>query len=84
VLAQARGQQVALAIASGTVIQRGDQRMHLEELGIGNYVTVQAPPLLSQTADPLGFGVDQPTRMGNRVGTSSGEHPVTLQESSEE
>jgi hypothetical protein len=84
VLTQARGQQVALAIAAGTAIQRGDQRVHLEELGIGNYVMVQAPPLLSKTADPLGFGVDQPTRMGNRVGTSSGERPVTLQESSEE
>ena len=45
VLAQARGQQVDLAIRAGTTIQRGDQRVHLEELGIGNYVMVQAAPL---------------------------------------
>jgi hypothetical protein len=42
VLAQARGQQVALAIPAGTIMQRGDERVHLEELGIGNYVMVQA------------------------------------------
>jgi hypothetical protein len=42
VLAQARGQQVALAIPAGTTLQRGDERVHLEELGIGNYVMVQA------------------------------------------
>ena len=45
VLAQARGQQVDLAIPAGTMIQRGDQRVHLEELGVGNYVMVQALPL---------------------------------------
>jgi hypothetical protein len=45
VLAQARGQQIDLAIPAGTSIQRGDQRVHLEELGIGNYVMVQAAPL---------------------------------------
>jgi hypothetical protein len=84
VLAQARGQQVALAIAAGTAIQRGEQRVHLEELGVGNYVMLQAAPLLSQTANPSGFGLDEASRMGNRVGTSSGERPVTLQESSEE
>jgi hypothetical protein len=42
VLAQARGQQIDLAIPAGTTIQRGDERVHLEELGIGNYVMVQA------------------------------------------
>jgi hypothetical protein len=42
VLAQAGGQQVALAIPAGTTMQRGDERVHLEELGIGNYVMVQA------------------------------------------
>ena len=42
VLAQARGYQVDLAIPVGTTIQRGDQRVHLDELGIGNYVMVQA------------------------------------------
>ena len=46
VLAQARGQAVDLAIPAGTAIQRGGQRVHLEELGVGNYVMVQAVPLL--------------------------------------
>jgi hypothetical protein len=45
VLAQARGQEVDLAIPGGTMIQRGNQHVHLEELGIGNYVMVQAVPL---------------------------------------
>jgi hypothetical protein len=45
VLAQARGQEVDLAIPAGTTIQRGNQRVHLEELGVGNYVMVQASPL---------------------------------------
>src|SRR5919108_3994856 len=45
VLAQARGQEVDLAIPAGTAIQRGGQRVHLEELGVGNYVMVQAAPL---------------------------------------
>jgi hypothetical protein len=45
VLAQARGYQVDLAIPAGTMIQRGDERVHLEELGVGNYVMVQAAPL---------------------------------------
>jgi hypothetical protein len=45
VLAQARGQKVDLAIPAGTTIQRGNQRVHLEELGVGNYVMVQAAPL---------------------------------------
>jgi hypothetical protein len=45
VLAQARGQEVDLAIPGGTMIQRGNQHVHLEELGVGNYVMVQAVPL---------------------------------------
>jgi hypothetical protein len=45
VLAQARGQEVDLAIPAGITIQRGNQRVHLEELGVGNYVMVQASPL---------------------------------------
>jgi hypothetical protein len=45
ILAQARGQEVDLAIPAGTAIERGGQRVHLEELGIGNYVMVQAAPL---------------------------------------
>jgi hypothetical protein len=84
VLAQAGGQAVDLAIPAGTSIQRGDQRVHLEELGVGNYVMVQAVPLPSQTGNPLGFGLDEVPRDGNRVGTSPGERPYTLQESSEE
>jgi hypothetical protein len=39
------GQQVDLAIPAGTTIQRGSERVHLEELGVGNYVMVQATPL---------------------------------------
>jgi hypothetical protein len=42
VLVQASGQQVALVIPAGTTIQRGGQRVHLEELGVGNHVRVQA------------------------------------------
>lgn len=53
VLAQARGYQVDLAIPAGTTIQRGDQRVHLEELGVGNYVMVQAAPL---SPSPQGNG----------------------------
>jgi hypothetical protein len=45
VLAQARGQAVDLAIPAGTAIQRGGQGVYLEELGVGNYVMVQAAPL---------------------------------------
>jgi hypothetical protein len=45
ILAQARGQEVDLAVPAGTTIQRGNQRVHLEELGVGNYVMVQAVPL---------------------------------------
>jgi hypothetical protein len=53
VLAQARGQAVDLAIPAGTAIQRGGQRVHLEELGVGNYVMVQAAPL---SPSPQGNG----------------------------
>jgi hypothetical protein len=84
VLAQARGQEVTLAIPAGTAMQRGDQPVHLDELGVGNYVMVQARPLPSETGDPLGFGLDEPSRMGDRVGTSAGERPYTLQDSSEQ
>jgi len=53
VLAQARGQEVDLAIPAGTSLQRGNQRVHLEELGVGNYVMVQAVPL---SPSPQGNG----------------------------
>jgi hypothetical protein len=55
VLAQARGQEVTLTIPAGTTLQRGNERVHLEELGIGNYVMVQAPP---QSSDLQGNGTD--------------------------
>jgi hypothetical protein len=42
VLAQARGREVTLTIPAGTTIQRGNERVHLEQLGVGNYVMVQA------------------------------------------
>jgi hypothetical protein len=45
VIEQARGRVVALAIPVETAIQRGGQRVHLEELGVGNYVMVQAAPI---------------------------------------
>jgi hypothetical protein len=44
VLAQARGQEVTLTIPAGATMQRGDERVHLEQLGVGNYVMVQAAP----------------------------------------
>jgi hypothetical protein len=44
VLAQARGQEVTLTIPGGATMQRGDERVHLEQLGVGNYVMVQAAP----------------------------------------
>lgn len=53
VLVQARGQAVDLAIPAGTAIQRGGQRVHPEEVGVGNYVMVQAT-LLSPS--PQGNG----------------------------
>lgn len=83
VLAQARGQEVTLTIPAGTAMQRGDECVHLEELGVGNYVMVQAAPVPSDVDDTLGFGLVPKSRTGDRVGTSSGERPVTLQESSE-
>jgi hypothetical protein len=58
--------------------------VHLEELGIGNYVIVQGMPLPSETGDPLGFSLDEVSRTGDHVGTSVGERPYTLKESGEE
>jgi hypothetical protein len=53
VLAQARGQEVILTIPPGTTMQRGDERVHLEQLGIGNYVMVQAVRQPSDQDDTL-------------------------------
>ena len=55
VLAQARGQEVTLTIPAGATMQRGDERVHLEQLGVGNYVMVQAAP---QPSDLQGNGRD--------------------------
>jgi hypothetical protein len=55
VLAQARGQEVTLTIPAGATMRRGDERVHLEQLGIGNYVMVQAAP---QPSDLQGNGRD--------------------------
>jgi hypothetical protein len=74
VLAQARGQEVTLAIPSGTSSGRGEQHVHIEDLGVGNYVTVRAIPLPSESlADNCG-----------EVGTSPGERRLTLEEASQE
>jgi hypothetical protein len=83
VLAQAGNHEVTLPIPAGTAIQRGDERVHLEQLGVGNYVTVQATSVQSDRNldDTLGFGLDQRSYTGDRVRTSSGERTPTLEES---
>jgi hypothetical protein len=59
VLAQAGDHEVTLTIPAGTTIQRGDKRVHLEQLGVGNYVTVQAPPQPSDQHETMqGHGRD--------------------------
>jgi hypothetical protein len=55
VLAQARGQEVTLTIPAGATMQRGDEHVHLEQLGIGNYIMVQTVP---QPSDLQGNGRD--------------------------
>jgi hypothetical protein len=55
VLAQAGDHEVTLTIPAGTTVQRGDERVHLEQLGVGNYVTVQAAP---QPSDLQAHGRD--------------------------
>lgn len=42
ILAQAGGEEVELAIKSGTWIKRGDQLVTIDELGVGNYVKTEA------------------------------------------
>ena len=59
VLAQARGQEIDLAIPAGITIQRGNQRVHLEELGVGNYVMVQAAPLTLAAREWPGLDLGQ-------------------------
>ena len=83
VLAQANERQVDLAIPAGTTIQRGGERVHLEELGVGNYVTVQARPLPGQTSGGAQFYTGLAGRDGNiHVGTTMGERTPTLEEAS--
>ena len=77
VLAQGDDQQVDLAIPAGTVIQRGPQRVHLEELGLGNYVTVRAVPLAGPPGPEVRDG-------GSQVGTNLGERAPTLGEATEQ
>lgn len=47
VLAQPQGEEFTVPIAPNTPIQRGNEHVHLAELGVGNYVTVQASPVAS-------------------------------------
>jgi hypothetical protein len=63
------------------MIQHGDERVHLEQLGVGNYVMVQAAPVPSDLNDTLGFGLVPRWYTRDRVGTSSGERTATLEES---
>jgi hypothetical protein len=84
VLQQSGGQEVALAIQPGTPIQRGNQLVHLEELGIGNYVTAQATPLTRQTPQIFGMEGQVPRDGTDKVGTGMGERPFTLRETNEE
>jgi len=68
ILEQPGGQQVTLAILPGTWLKRGDQLILIDELGVGNYVTVQATPLPA-TAPREGT-----------VGSSPGERTITLED----
>jgi hypothetical protein len=45
VLAQKGGGEVALVIGPGTWIQRGDQLVLIDELGVGNYLKARAAQL---------------------------------------
>jgi hypothetical protein len=72
VLAQAGGPEVTLAILPGTWLKRGDQLILIDELGVGNFVTVQATPIPAA-----------PPREGT-VGSSPGERAITLEESSQQ
>ena len=76
VLEQSGGQEVALAIQPGTPIQRGDHRVHLEELGVGNYVRAQAALLPTEVGN-------LPRDENGKVGTSMGERPLTFHEANE-
>jgi hypothetical protein len=66
------GQEVSLAILPGTWIQRGDQLLLIDELGVGNYIRARAATLPATAAREGG------------VGTSPGERALTLEETSRE
>ena len=83
VLTQPRGQAVALAIPPGTEIQRGNQQVYLDELGVGNYIMVQAAPLPSETPPIFGIEGQLPRDGGSQVGTNMGERTPTLHEANE-
>ena len=68
ILAQPGGPEVTLAILPGTWLKRGDQLVLIDELGVGNYVTVQATPLPA-TAPREGT-----------VGSNPGERTITLED----
>jgi hypothetical protein len=83
VLAQANDQEVTLDIPAGITIARGTERVHLEQLGVGNYVTVQAMSLASQKPGSAQFYTGLAGQDGNiHVGTTMGERRPTLEEAS--
>ena len=69
VLRQQNGQEVSLAIQPGTWIKRGSELVLIDELGVGNYITVQAMPIPGAAPAP------------GTVGSSPGERAVTIEES---
>jgi hypothetical protein len=62
------GQEVSLAIQPGTWIKRGNQLALIDELGVGNYIAVQAMALPPSSPGP------------GTVGSSSGERAITIEE----
>lgn len=72
VLKLQRGQEVALTILPGTWIQRGDQLVLIDELGVGNYIRAHAAPLPAAASRE------------SAVGTSPGERALTLEETARE
>ena len=47
------GEEVTLAIKPGTWLKRGDQLVTIENLGVGNYVQVEALQLPGQQPQPI-------------------------------
>ena len=61
-----------MAILPGTWIQRGDQLVLIDEVGVGDYIRARAAPLPAAAS-----------REG-AVGTSPGERALTLEETARE